>query len=115
MSYKEILSVAATALTFYLFFPYIRSFLRGEIKPHVFTWVIWGLGTWIVFFAQLADGVGAGAWVIGISGIISSYIAVLAYTKRGNIAITKSDWMFFVRLCAPCPFGFLHRIHCGPK
>ena len=104
--YKELFSTLAVVVTFALFIPYIRSIQRGETKPHVFSWVIWGLGTLIVFFAQLAGGGGLGAWVIGISGLISSYIALLAYLKRGDTVITKSDWMFFgAALCAlPCWF-----------
>lgn len=104
--YKQLLSTIAVGLTFALFLPYIRSIQRGDTKPHVFSWVIWGLGTVIVFFAQLAGGGGVGAWVIGISGLISSYVALLAYLRRGDTVITKTDWMFFAAaLCAlPCWF-----------
>ena len=51
--FKELLSVAAIALTFALFVPYIRSIQNNKTKPHIFSWVIWGLGTLTVFFAQL--------------------------------------------------------------
>ncbi len=104
--YKQLLSAAAIALTFALFLPYIRSIQRGETKPHVFSWVIWGLGTLIVFFAQHAGQGGAGAWVIGVSGLITSYIALLAYLKRGDTVITRTDWAFLgAALCAlPCWF-----------
>jgi len=43
--YKEIFSLIAIALTFAAFLPYIRAILRDEIKPHVFSWVIWGTTT----------------------------------------------------------------------
>ena len=69
MSYKELLSAVAIALTFIAFFPYIRSILNDAIKPHVFSWVIWGTTTSVVFLAQLEDNGGAGAWPIGVSGI----------------------------------------------
>ena len=67
--YKELLSAAAIALTFVAFLPYIRSIKQGVTKPHVFSWVIWGSTTFIVFLAQLADKGGAGAWPIGVSGL----------------------------------------------
>lgn len=103
---KELLSAIAIALTFALFLPYIRSIHRGSLKPHVFSWVIWGLGTLIVAFAQLVGRGGLGAWVIGVSGLISIYIALLAYLKRGDTVITPTDWAFFgAALCAlPCWF-----------
>ncbi|MGB3293125.1 MAG: hypothetical protein WBB01_09070 [Phormidesmis sp.] len=104
---KELLSAAAISLTFGMFFPYIRSIQRGQTKPHVFSWVIWGLGTLIVFFAQLAGHGGLGAWPIGVSGVITSYIALLAYLKRADTLITSSDWIFFSAALSALPFWFL--------
>ena len=104
--YKESLSAAAIILTFCLFFPYIRAIQRGETKPHVFSWVIWGLSTLIVFWAQLAGRGGPGAWGIGVSGVISSYIALLSYLKRGDTLITRSDWVFLLAALCALPFWF---------
>lgn len=106
MPYKEILSAVAIALTFIAFFPYIRSILNGAIKPHVFSWIIWGTTTFVVFLAQLEDNGGAGAWPIGVSGIITMMIALLAYWKRADITITKSDWLFFVSAMSSLPFWY---------
>ena len=53
--YKTIFSATAIALTFAAFLPYIRSIRSGKTKPHVFSWVIWGLTTFVVFLAQLAE------------------------------------------------------------
>lgn len=107
MDFKSALSAIAIALTFAAFIPYVRSILRGQTKPHVFSWVIWGLVTIIVFFAQLAGGAGIGAWPIGVSGAISMSIAILAYVKRGDAAITRSDWAFLVLGLASIPAWML--------
>ena len=104
---KEIFSAAGIAITFILYYPYIRSIQRGETKPHVFSWVIWGLSTLIVFFAQLAGRGGLGAWVIGVSGLISGYLAFLSYWKRGDTVITRSDWMFLLAALSALPFWFI--------
>lgn len=103
---KQFLSGIAIALTFIAFIPYIRSILKDEIKPHVFSWVIWASVTFIVFFAQLSDGGGAGAWPIGISGLITLYVAVLAYSKKSNLMITKKDWLFFSVAMTALPFWY---------
>ena len=103
---KELLSAAAIALTFAMFLPYIRSIHLGKTKPHVFSWIVWGLGTLIVFFAQLAGQGGLGAWAIGVSGVITSYIALLAYMKRADTHITRTDWIFFVAALSALPFWF---------
>ncbi len=106
MPYKELLSAIAIALTFIAFFPYIRSTMRGETKPHVFSWVIWGITTFVVFLAQLEDHGGVGAWPIGVSGIIALYVALMAYLKRADITITKTDWVFFTAAMTSLPFWY---------
>jgi len=107
MMYKEFLSVIAIALTFIAFYPYIHSILKGETKPHVFSWVIWGSTTFVVFLAQLADKGGAGAWPIGVSGIITIYVAVLAYMKKSDITISRTDWLFFITAMLSLPLWYL--------
>lgn len=104
---KELLSAAAIILTFALFVPYIRSIHLGKTKPHVFSWVVWGMGTLTVFFAQLAGQGGIGAWPIGVSGVITSYIALLAYLNRADTQITRMDWLFFIAALSALPFWFL--------
>ena len=106
MFYKELLSGVAIALTLIAFLPYIRSIINGAIKPHVFSWVIWGTTTLIVFFAQLEDKGGAGAWPIGVSGSLTMFIALLAYIKRSDITVTKIDWLFFVLAMLSLPFWY---------
>ena len=106
MIYKELLSAVAIFLTFIALFPYIRSIMQGQIKPHVFSWVIWGSTTFVVFLAQLEDNGGAGAWPIGVSGIITMFIALLAYIKRSDITITRTDWVFFILAISSLPFWY---------
>lgn len=59
--FKEFFGAVAIALTIMAFWPYIRSIHQGKTKPHVFSWIIWGSTTFVVFLAQLADAGGAGA------------------------------------------------------
>lgn len=92
---KELLSALAIALTLIAYVPYISSIRSGATKPHVFSWVIWGLSTLIVFAAQLAGGGGVGAWPIGVSALITIYVAVLASMRKSDVSITVTDWWFF--------------------
>lgn len=103
MSIKEILGVAAIAITVIAFLPYIRAILKGKTKPHIFSWIIWGSTTFIVFLAQYADNGGAGAWPIGVSGLITLYVAWLAYKKKADSSITRLDWVFFAFAMAALP------------
>jgi len=107
MPYKEFLSAVAIALSFAAFFPYIRAIISGTTKPHVFSWVIWGTTTFVVFLAQLEGKGGVGAWPIGVSGCITIFVAILAYVKRADITITKTDWLFFTTAMSSLPLWYL--------
>ena len=93
--YKEASSAIAFILTYALYVPYIRSIRQRTTVPHVFSWLVWAFGTFVVFFAQLADGAGIGAWPIGFSACITSYIALLSYRVRAHIEVTRQDWVLF--------------------
>lgn len=106
MPYKGILSAVAIALTFAAFVPYIRTIISGTTKPHVFSWIIWGATTFVVFLAQLEGKGGVGAWPIGVSGSITLFVAGLAYVKRADITITKADWLFFASAMSSLPLWY---------
>lgn len=103
MTAKALLSAAAIALTFALFVPYIRAIRTGAITPHVFSWVIWGLVTFTVFLAQTAGHAGVGAWAIGVSGMITLYIALLAWQHRGDTSVSGADWAFLAFALSALP------------
>ncbi|MEM1433836.1 MAG: hypothetical protein AAGG11_07280 [Pseudomonadota bacterium] len=102
-SARLIFSSAAFVLTFALFVPYVLSIQRGTTVPHVFSWIIWAFGTFVVFLAQLADGGGIGAWPIGFSACITAYIALLAFQRRHRITITRIDWVLLALAASATP------------
>ncbi len=106
MNLKDYFSLAAIALTFIGFAPYIRGIHRGTTQAHVFSWVIWGITTVIVFFAQLEAKGGSGAWPLGVSGAVTLYIALLAYQRKEALNITGSDWLFFYAALSSLPIWY---------
>lgn len=104
--YKEIASTLAIIITLVAFMPYLTSTLFGQTKPHIFSWIIWGITTTIVFLAQLEAKGGIGAWPIGVSGGVTLLIAVLAFIKRADVSITTSDWLFFIIALSSIPIWF---------
>ncbi len=105
--YKSLFSLIAITLTFYAFIPYIRSIRSGKTRPHIFSWIIWGCVTFIIFLAQLSDHGGIGAWPVGFSGIITIYVAVLAYRYKADITINTLDWFFLVSALTTLPLWYL--------
>ncbi|MFD2111384.1 hypothetical protein [Thiorhodococcus fuscus] len=104
--YREILSAAAIALTCLAFLPYLMGILRGSVRPHVFSWFIWGLTTCVVFLAQIAAEGGVGAWPIGISGLFTLTIAALAWIRRADVSISRVDWVLFLAALSSLPFWY---------
>lgn len=104
---QSLAGAAAAALTVYAFLPYIRGILRGTVRPHVFSWVIWGATTLVVFFAALQSGGGLGAWVIGLSATLTLAIAALAWRHRADVTITRLDWLFFALAASSLPLWYV--------
>lgn len=100
---KPLFSILATMLTVLAYLPYVYSIFQGKTRPHVFTWIIWGLATGIAFLVTLAEHGGAGAWPIGFSAAVSLFVAVVAYVKRADISITRMDWLFFIAALVAMP------------
>jgi hypothetical protein len=103
--YKELLAAAAIFLTVAMYVPYVRSIRAGRTKPHVFSWITWTLGAFVVFVAQLAGHGGAGAWPIGVSGLVTAYIAVLAYRHRTDTSTTRTIGYSLRSLSQHCRVG----------
>lgn len=88
------------------FYPYIRGVLRGGIRPHMFSWVVWGTATLLVFIAQVQAGAGVGAWSAGVSAALTLGIAVLAWRQRSDLVVTRLDWAFFLVAMSSLPLWY---------
>lgn len=96
----------AIVLTFIAFIPYIRDIFNGNVKPHIFSWIIWGVTTLLIFLAQIESHGGVGAWPIGVSASITIFIAYLAFLKRTDVTITRTDWWFFIAALLSLPIWY---------
>ncbi len=95
MSLYEIMGIITVIMGISIHVPYLVDAIKGRIKPHPFTWILWTLLTIIVFFAQVFDGAGPGAWGTGIVGAFCIAIT-LASLRYGFNNIKKSDIIMFV-------------------
>ena len=95
MDYKFYISTAAIILTFVGYYPYFRDLFRGAIRPHLFSWLIWGIVTGIIFALQVSAGAGLGAYVTLAVAIISFAIFYFSI-KKGTRDIAAIDIVFLV-------------------
>ena len=82
----SVLSIIVTAISLGL---YIITIYKKETKPHLFTWLNWGIIMSIGAFAQFNLNGGYSAWVIAASATICLLIAASAIFY-GEKNITKS-------------------------
>ena len=56
-----LLGLASVIIGFVGYVPYLWGMYQGKVRPHAFTWLLWGLLTAIAYAAQLSDHAGAGS------------------------------------------------------
>ncbi len=104
---KSIVSGVAILLTFIAFFPYLRAILSNKIRPHFFSWIIWGITTLVAFLGQVAGDGGVGTIPIGVSALLTFLIAFLAYQRRADLSIHYSDWIYLIAAGLALPVWWL--------
>ncbi len=90
---KETFALAAVLLVVAGNLPYIRDTLKGKVKPHPYTWLLWALVSGIILLGQMSRGAGVGALPTAASEIFALAI-FLASLKYGFAGITKTDTVF---------------------
>ncbi|MDD2908095.1 MAG: hypothetical protein PHH98_05680 [Candidatus Gracilibacteria bacterium] len=87
---KYLFLICSAIFTFFSYFIYFRSIVKGETKPHVVSWFIWGLISLIIFVIQIYDDAGLGAFNTGLVSFFCLGIAFISF-KKGDKKISKSD------------------------
>lgn len=88
---KTAIALVSIAMMLVGYFFYFRDIFAGRTKPHIFSWLVWGILTATAFVAQLHDRGGPGSYVTGGTAIISFVIVGLAAFGKGEKDITVSD------------------------
>ena len=107
MEPNTLLGTLAVIIGFAGYTFYIKGILKGEVKPHAFTWSVWGILTLIAFIAQLVDGGGPGAWVTGATALMSFIFAIVGLGASSRTYIQKSDWLLFIFTLLAIPVWFI--------
>ena|SRR3989344_5291221 len=102
----EVVGGIAVALGLFGYVFYVRGISQGKVKPHAFSWFVWGLLTAIAFFAQITEGGGAGAWVTGVTALCSFCFALVGLGASSRVLIAKSDWIFFIGALLTIPIWY---------
>ncbi|HSX32610.1 MAG TPA: hypothetical protein VLF43_05080 [Candidatus Saccharimonadales bacterium] len=100
-----ILSIIPAIIAYTLYF---KKLFAGTIKPHAFSWLIWGLLAGNGFVAQVSANAGMGAWATGLTSAACLVIFGVAAFK-GDTKLTRFDWLLLS--LALISFAMLFVVH----
>lgn len=99
---KETLGILSLIVGVFMYSRYVWAILKKQIRPHVFSWLIWAICAGVIFAAQVVENGGSGAWLMGLTSASCFLITILSLRLGANY-ITKSDWVaLLAALCAIC-------------
>lgn len=78
--------------TFFSYFIYFRSIIKWESKPHVISWFIWGLISFVIFSIQIYDNAWIWAFNIWFVAFLCFLIALISL-KKWSTKINKADYI----------------------
>jgi len=87
---KTALTIIAISISLVGFVPYIKDSIAGKTKPHIVSWFIWALISFLAFGIQLLNDGGAGSYINLILGITCT-ISLIIGLRNGTKDISKFD------------------------
>jgi hypothetical protein len=93
MDEKSLISSVAIVLTFVGYAPYFADIFKGKTRPHMFSWLVWGIVTTIIFALQISAGAGLAAYVTLSVALISLSIFFISL-KNGTRDVSRIDVVF---------------------
>ncbi len=87
---KIIIAIIAAVLAIIGNIPYLYQVIKGKVRPHPYTWLVWTTVSCIVFFGQIAKGAGVGAIPTAAAEIFTVIIFLISL-KYGFRDINRTD------------------------
>lgn len=85
---------------------YVRLMLLRRIKPHLFTWLIWGLAVGIAAAGRHVEHAGPGAWSMAAMSLGCLSVAALSL-RYGERDITRGDVVALLACLAALPLWYV--------
>ncbi|MES2223959.1 MAG: hypothetical protein V4469_03440 [Patescibacteria group bacterium] len=95
MDIKVVFGIVSSVVAGVSFIPYLVSILKGEVRPHFFTWIVWSILLIIITLIQFQGNAGPGFWGMAVTTITTIFIAVYSWFF-GERSGSFFDWVCFL-------------------
>ncbi|MBI1308938.1 MAG: hypothetical protein GC129_03625 [Proteobacteria bacterium] len=85
-----------------LYVYYLWTVFRGETRPHIFSWINWGIVVTVGASAQYSLGAGLSALALGFIALMC-FVNVAVGFWVSRFKITQEDWLAFLAALATVP------------
>ncbi len=102
---EEFFAYLALGVTFVRYAIYLFAIYKKTAKPHVFSWLNWGLLVGLGTIAQYQSHGGPSVWVLTSVSATCFFIAAIALFA-GEKQITKTDWIAFIGALIAMPVWY---------
>ncbi len=95
MSLKEVLVGVAVLFAVIGNIPYLLDVIKGRVKPHPYTWLVWSIVSLVTFFGQVVKGGGLASIPVGVSEFFTIIIFLFSL-RYGFKNIVRRDTYFLI-------------------
>ena len=93
MTFKSAMGCLSVGIMVVAYAVYIWQTTRDEgVRPHPFSWFLWGFVTGVAYLVQISEGGGAGSWVVGFTAIVCLLIGAVSFLKH-RWRFSPFDWL----------------------
>jgi len=84
--------------------PYLRDVIKGKVKPHPYTWLVWSIVSAITFFGQVVKGAGIGAIPTAAAEIFTIIIFFFSLRYGFKNIVRRDTYFLLVALLGLIPW-----------
>lgn len=93
---KTTLGLVATSLVVVGYIPYLSDIIKEKTKPHLYSWIVWSLVTFLVFMMQFNASAGSAAFATLASCLMCLTVLAFGILYKSKVKIFPIDNLFLV-------------------
>jgi hypothetical protein len=96
VSFKTMMGALSVVIMTVAYAVYLWQTARSQdVRPHPFSWLLWGFVTAVVYLVQIGKGAGPGSWVVGLTAVFCFVIGIISFLKH-KWRFSWFDWLSLI-------------------